>query len=267
MMRQGPLFLLSALALLLLFVLALPAGRAQETAPTPEVPEAPTIPEITFSIQFGTEGTPRNFATNLQILFLLTVLALAPSILIMMTSFTRIVVVLSFLRQAMGTQQAPPNQVLVGLALFLTLFVMMPTWNRIHQEALQPYLANEITQPEMFRRALGPIREFMFRQTRERDLALMVRLSQRPNPATPDDVPTHVLIPAFIISELKTAFQLAFLLYLPFVVIDIVVASALMSIGVLMLPPLMISLPLKLLLFVLADGWNLLVGSLVRGFQ
>jgi flagellar biosynthetic protein FliP len=226
----------------------------------------PPIPDISIRIGAG-EGRPENFAANLQILFILTVLALAPSVLIMMTSFTRIVVVFSFLRQALGTQQMPPNQIVVGLSLFLTMYIMLPVWEDINQNALQPYLRNEMAQPVAFQRALAPIRGFMFRQTREADLALMIRLSQRPNPANEAAVPTLVLIPAFIISELKTAFQLAFFVYLPFVVVDLVVAATLMSIGVMMLPPMMISLPLKLLLFVLADGWNLLVTSLVQGFR
>jgi flagellar biosynthetic protein FliP len=237
-------------------------------APTRTTPTVPPIPEISLRIGQGTEGgQPQNVASNLQILFILTILSLAPSVLVMMTSFTRIVIVLSFLRQALGTQQMPPNQIMIGLALFLTMYIMLPTWNDINQNALQPYLKSEITQPVAFQRAMKPLRAFMFRQTREKDLALMVRLSESPNPQNEDDVPTLVLIPAFIISELKTAFMLAFFVYLPFVVVDLVVASALMSIGVMMLPPLMISLPLKLLLFVLADGWNLLVTSLVTSFQ
>lgn len=240
-------------------------ASAQTPQPTP-TPTVPPIPEI--SLRIGPDGgQPQNFASNLQILFILTALSLAPSILIMMTSFTRIVIVLSFLRQALGTQQMPPNQIMIGLALFLTMYIMLPTWNDIHQNALQPYLRGEITQPAAFQRALKPLRTFMLRQTREKDLALMVRLSESPNPPNEDAVPTLVLVPAFIISELKTAFQLAFFVYLPFVVVDLVVASALMSIGVMMLPPLMISLPLKLLLFVLADGWNLLVTSLVTSFR
>ncbi|MBM3215086.1 flagellar type III secretion system pore protein FliP [Candidatus Poribacteria bacterium] len=249
----------------LLFSTDAGAQTQRQQAPV-SVPSVPTIPDINFRISTG-DGEPRNFASNLQILFFLTVLSLAPSILIMMTSFTRIVIVLSFLRQALGTQQMPPNQIMIGLSLFLTMYIMLPTWTDINQNALQPYLKSEITQPVAFQRALVPLRAFMFRQTRERDLALMVRLSQSPNPANESEVGTLVLIPAFIISELKTAFQLAFFVYLPFVVVDLVVASALMSIGVMMLPPLMISLPLKLLLFVLADGWNLLVTSLVTSFR
>jgi flagellar biosynthetic protein FliP len=241
------------------------ATRETQKIPPVNAPSVPMIPEI--NLRIGTGDQPQNFTSNIQILLILTVLALAPSILVMMTSFTRIVIVLSFLRHALGTQQMPPNQIMIGLSLFLTMFIMLPVFNDINQNAFQPYLKSEITQPEAFNRALKPLRGFMFRQTRESDLALMVRLSQSPNPANEDQVPTLVLIPAFIISELKTAFQLAFFVYLPFVVIDLVVASALMSIGVMMLPPLMISLPLKLLLFVLADGWNLLVMSLVQGFR
>jgi len=204
---------------------------------------------------------------SLQIVLLLTVLTLAPAILIMTTAFARIVVVLSLLRHALGTQQLPPNQVIIGLAMFLTFFVMAPVWQQIYSHALQPYLAQEIDQAEGFRRALQPMRAFMMKQTRERDLALFLNLAQREQPRHRDDVPTLVLIPAFIISELKTAFQIGFLLYIPFLVLDMVVASGLISMGMMMLPPVVISLPLKLMLFVLVDGWNLVVGSLVRSFQ
>ncbi len=233
---------------------------------TPTVPLIPSLPDI--SIQFGGDSdSPQNFTSNIQLLFFLTVLSLAPSILIMMTSFTRIVIVLGFLRQAMGTQQMPPTQIMLGLSLFLTMFVMRPTWVEINETAVQPYLRSEIGQPEAFRRALQPIRAFMFRQTGNGELAVMIRLSEDPQPANESEVPTLTLIPAFVISELQTAFKLAFLVYMPFVIIDLVVASSLMSVGVMMLPPMMISLPLKLLLFVLSDGWNLLVTSLVTGFR
>jgi len=210
--------------------------------------------------------SPGQVSVGIQILTLLTVLSLAPAIFIMMTSFTRIVVVLSFLRQAMGTQQAPPNQVLIGLALFLSFLVMAPVWVRVNSVALQPYLDEEISQSDALQRAAEPVRGFMLRQVREKDLALFVKMAKLPPPKTSDDVPTYAVIPAFMVSELRTAFQIGFLVYLPFLVIDIVVASILMSMGMMMLPPVMISLPFKLILFVLADGWHLIVGSLVESF-
>lgn len=228
---------------------------------------APTIPIPNINIGVGDANNPKDMSASLQIVFLLTVLSLAPSILIMMTSFTRIVVVLSFMRSAMATQQAPPNQVIIGLAIFLTVFVMMPTWSQVNRDALQPYMQSKITQEQAFTKAMAPIREFMFKQTREQDLALFVKLSNLQRPKTYDDVPTYVLIPSFIISELKTAFQIGFVLFIPFIVIDMIVASSLMSMGMLMLPPMMISLPFKILLFVMVDGWNLLVRSLVMSFR
>jgi flagellar biosynthesis protein FliP len=208
-------------------------------------------------------GTP---TVVLQIFLLMTVLSLAPAILIMVTSFTRIVIVLSLLRRALGTMQMPPNQVMVGLALFLTFFVMAPVWHKINQSALQPYLDQKIGNQEALQNAAAPLREFMFNQTREKDLALFVDIAKLQRPKNVADIPTTVLIPSFIISEVKTAFQIGLLLYVPFLIIDMVVASVLLSMGMMMLPPIMVSLPFKLMLFVLADGWYLLVGSLVKGF-
>lgn len=222
------------------------------------------IPRV--GVELGRAETPQQVSTTLQLLFLLTVLSLAPAILVMVTSFTRIIVVLGLLRQALGTQQMPPNQVLIGLALFLTFFVMTPTYNRINEQAFQPYLDKRLSHGEAFDRAVVPIREFMFSQTREKDLGLFVYLSNIEPPASPNDVPTHVLVPAFMISELKTAFQIGFVIFIPFLIIDMVIASALMSMGMLMLPPIFISLPFKVILFVLADGWYLVVGSLVKSF-
>jgi len=210
---------------------------------------------------------PEDVALTLQILFLLTILSLAPAIVIMVTSFTRIVVVLSFVRSALATQNMPPNQVIIALALFLTFFIMAPYWQQVNELALQPYLAGEVPYEEAMAAAVEPVREFMFRQTREKDLALFVSLVDLERPRGPEDIPTYVLIPAFVISELKTAFQIGFLIYIPFLVIDMVVASTLMSMGMLMLPPVMISLPFKILLFVLVDGWHLVVRSLVLGFN
>ena len=202
----------------------------------------------------------------LQIFLLMTVLSLAPAILIMVTSFTRIVIVLSLMRRALGTMQMPPNQIMIGLALFLTIFIMTPVWQKINQSALQPYLDKKITHQEALRNAAAPLREFMFKQTREKDLALFVDIAKLKRPKNAAEIPTTVLIPSFIISEVKTAFQIGLLLYVPFLIIDMVVASVLLSMGMMMLPPIMVSLPFKLMLFVLADGWYLLVGSLVKGF-
>lgn len=219
-----------------------------------------------LSLDLG-NSTTQQTSTSLQILLLMTVLSIAPAILMLMTSFTRIIIVLSFVRNALGTQQLPPNQVLVGLALFLTFFVMAPTFNQINTNAVQPYMNNQINQTEALKQAEEPLRTFMFRQTREKDLELFVGLAKMERPKTYRDVPTYVLIPAFVISELKTAFQMGFAIFIPFIVIDMIVSSTLMSIGMMMLPPMMISLPFKLLLFVLVDGWHLVVQSLVTSFH
>ena len=219
-----------------------------------------------FSIGLDKVQQPEAPTVVLQIFLLMTVLSLAPAILIMVTSFTRIVIVLSLLRRALGTMQMPPNQVMVGLALFLTFFVMAPVWHKINQTALEPYLAKKIGNEQALQNAMAPLREFMFKQTRKKDLALFVDIAKLERPKNIADIPTTVLIPSFIISEVKTAFQIGLLLYVPFLIIDMVVASVLLSMGMMMLPPIMVSLPFKLMLFVLADGWYLLVGSLVKGF-
>lgn len=226
---------------------------------------AVTIPNITLGVN-GTEE-PGKVATVMEILLLLTVLSLAPSILLMMTSFTRLIVVFGFLRQAIGTQQMPPNQVLIALALFMTFFIMQPVWKEADQKAIQPYLNEEISLKDALKRAEVPVRKFMFAQTREKDLALFVRMSKMENPQDKDAVPLSVLIPSFMISELKTAFEIGFILYMPFLIIDMIISSVLLSMGMMMLPPVLISLPFKLLLFVLVDGWNLLAGSLVQSFM
>jgi flagellar biosynthetic protein FliP len=211
-------------------------------------------------------GNSENYSFSLELLIVLTILTLAPSILIMMTSFTRIIIVLSFIRNALGLQQTPPNQVLIGTALFLTIFIMAPIGSQINSNAIQPYLKEEINIDEAFERAMKPIREFMFKQTRDKDLALFLDVSKTEADSL-DEIPNHVIIPAFIISELKTAFQIGFVIYIPFLVIDMVVSSTLMSMGMMMLPPVIISLPFKILLFILVDGWNLIVKSLVLGFN
>jgi len=227
-----------------------------------------TIPNLKIQIGDGTEGGgPQDLALSLKILFLLTTLTLAPAILILVTSFTRIIVVLSLLRRALATQQMPPNQVIIGLAIFMTIYIMAPVWTQINDQALQPYLNEEINQGVALETALNPLREFMFKQTREKDLALFVNMSKVDRPDNKDDIPTYVLVPAFVISELKTAFQIGFMIYLPFIVIDMIVASTLMSMGMMMLPPVMISLPFKILLFVLVDGWYLVIKSLVETFH
>ena len=223
-----------------------------------------TLPSV--NLGFKSTNNPQEIVSAVKIIMMLTVLTLAPAILIMMTAFTRIIIVLSFVRQALGTQQMPPNQLLVGLALFLTFFIMNPFFNKINQDALQPFLNNQISQEEAVEKSLGPIRVFMFNQTRPLDLDLFLRLGKVDQPKTRADVPTPVLIPAFVLSELKTAFQMGFIIYLPFLVIDMVAASVLMAMGMMMLPPVVISLPFKIMLFVLVDGWTLLIGSLVKSF-
>ncbi|MBI5599094.1 MAG: flagellar type III secretion system pore protein FliP [Deltaproteobacteria bacterium] len=220
-------------------------------------------PNISLQVGSGEGG----LSTTIQIVILLTVLTVAPAIVLMMTSFTRFIIVLSLLRQAIGLQQTPPNQVLVGLALFMTFFVMSPVFNRVYTTALEPYMGKKMGEQEALSTGLKPLREFMLKQTREDDLSLFIEMSRMERPKNYDDIPTSVIIPAFITGELKTAFQIGFVIFIPFLIIDMVVASVLMSMGMLMLPPVMISLPFKLMLFVLVDGWHLLIGSMVRSFQ
>jgi len=225
---------------------------------------AQVIPKVTIGVD--NVSKPADVAVALQILFLITILALAPSLLMMLTAFIRLIIVFSFLRRALGTQTMPPDQVLVGLSLFLTLFIMMPVFTEINDNALQPYLAEKISWKEGLEKAGKPIRTFMLKQVDEKDVALFVRISKKPLPRTVDDLTYDVIIPAFITSELKTAFIIGFLLYIPFLVIDMIVASVLLSMGMMMLPPIMISLPFKIILFVLIDGWTLLVRHLVTSF-
>jgi len=222
------------------------------------------FPSLHIGVEKGED--PGDISVLLQIVFFLTILSLAPAILMLMTSFTRLAVVFSFLRQALGTRTTPSNQIIAGLALFLTLFIMMPVWQKINNNALQPYLNEEISQEVALKAAMNPMRQFMFKQTREKDLGLFVKMARIKKPKNPADIPTSILIPAFVISELKTAFIIGFVLYVPFLVIDMVVASVLLSMGMMMLPPIMISLPFKLMLFVLVDGWHLIVGSMVKSF-
>ncbi len=229
------------------------------------VEAAPIIPNV--NVEVGTAENPEQVASTLQVIAVLTLATLAPGILMMTTSFVRIVVIIGFLRNALATQNVPPNQVIVSLALFMTFYIMAPYWSQANDNGLQPYLAGQITQEEAITNVLEPIREFMFRQTRESDLALFVNLSDAERPESQEDVSTFVLMPAFIISELKTAFQIGFMLYVPFIVIDMIVATTLMSMGMMMLPPVMISLPFKILLFVMIDGWHLLVRSIIVSFR
>ena len=229
-------------------------------------PQTIPIPKINISVD-GATSTPKEYVDNIKLLILLTVLTLLPSIIIMMTSFIRIIVVFGFLRSALGTQQSPPNQVLVGLAIFMTVFIMTPVFNNINTNAIKPYLANTISQDQAIEVGAKPLREFMLKQTRQKDLKLFVDAAKLGDNITKDNVPLYVVIPSFIISELKTAFQIGFLLFIPFMIIDLVVASVLMSMGMFMLPPAMISLPFKLLLFVMVDGWYLLVQSLIISFK
>ena len=249
--------ILLTVALLGLALLTLTSCAAQTTAQGQPV----TQPAGGIDTQ-----NPQNVSTAIQLLLLITVLSLAPAVLVMVTSFTRIIVVLSLVRNAIGIPQLPPNQVMIGLALFLTAFVMAPAIKQINNDAVQPYLNGTITQEEAYNRGEAPLRTFMLKQTREQDLGLFLKLSNTPKPATVDDVPTYVLVPAFTISELKTAFQMGFVMFVPFLIIDLIVSSALLSMGMMMLPPVIVSLPFKILLFVLVDGWYLIIGSLVGSF-
>ncbi len=243
--------------IILLLLLCNTVLQAQQT-PMP-------LPKI--SIEVGQSTKPQDVSVTLQILFLMTILTLAPALLILTTSFTRIIVVLHFVKQAMGTPQMPPAQVLIGLAMFLTFFIMAPTWNKVYNEALSPYMNNKMTIQQAYDKGIEPIREFMFRHTREEDLALFMQMGQIKKPETHADLPTYILIPAFAISELRAGFQIGFMIFIPFLVIDLVVASILMSLGMMMLPPVMISLPFKILLFVLVDGWRLVVQSILTSYQ
>ncbi len=250
---------LSRGALVAALLLLVPAQMALAQMPTPPTP--PSVPS-----EWVKQEPPAELALTLRLVFSLAALSLLPMALVTMTSFMRIIIVLSFLRSALGTQQAPPNLVLVGLALFLTLFIMQPVWVQVDEQALKPYMAGQATYSEAINKAAKPLRAFMLKQTRERDLLLFIRMSKMAKPKGPDEVPMRVLLPGFAISELKSAFQLGFVIYIPFIVIDLVVASSLMSLGMMMLPPVTISLPLKILLFVMIDGWHLVAKSLVLSF-
>lgn len=249
-------FLKQKYSMLIVFVLAMVASRfalAQVTLPT-------------VNLGFKTASNPQEVVSTIKLVIMMTILTLAPAILIMMTGFTRILIVLSFLRQAMGVQQMPPNQLLVGLSLFLTFFIMNPAFKEINNNAVNPYINGTISQDAAIDNALAPLRRFMFAQTRDQDLSLFVKMAKIEQPKTRADVPTLVLIPSFIVSELKTAFMIGFIIFLPFLIIDILAASVLMAMGMMMVPPAVISLPFKIMLFVLVDGWSLLIGSMVKSF-
>ena len=233
----------------------------------PSAPTAPTISLPNINIGVGQAKNPNEVVGALQIMLLLTVLTLAPTLLVMVTSFTRIICVLSFVRTAMGTQAVPPNQVLAGLALLLTFFIMQPVINDINKNAVQPYLKHQISQSVAIDKAAQPLRVFMFKQTREKDIQLFYSISKEPRPVEQKDVPTYLLIPAFVLSELKTAFEIGFAIYIPFIVVDMVIASILLSMGMMMIPPIIISLPFKILIFILVDGWDLTVSALFQSFH
>jgi len=227
--------------------------------------DGPNLPSLSMQLSSG-PAEPQKVAVALEIMALLTMLSMAPAFVLTVTSFTRIIIVFHFLRQAMGTQQMPPNQVLASLAIFMTVVIMMPTGRTINDTALQPYLNEEISYGEALERAETPLRTFLFKHTREKDLSVFFSITGLERPQNKDDVPTMILVPAYLISELKTGFQIGFLIYIPFLILDMVVASILLSMGMMMLPPVMVSLPFKILLFVMVDGWNLIIGSLVNSF-
>jgi flagellar biosynthesis protein FliP len=248
--------LIALLAVFSLIILDIKVYAAPETLP---------VPKINFSVDGA--SSPKDYVGNIKILIFLTILTMLPSFIIMMTSFTRIIITLSFLKSALGAQQSIPSQILIGLALFLTIFIMAPTYNEINDKALKPYLENKISQEQAVEAGAKPLREFMLKQTNQKDLKLFIETAKLGEEVTKDNVPLYVVVPAFAISELKTAFKIGFLLYIPFLIIDLVVSSILMSMGMFMLPPVMISLPFKLLLFVMVDGWYLLVKSLIASFS
>lgn len=242
-----------------LFLIIIPAAATAQQQNT-------TIPFPKIGIDVGTTDKPQDISVTLQILLLMTVLTLAPSLLIMTTSYLRLIIAFHFLKSALGTAQMPPGQLLAGIALFITFFIMAPTWSRVNDEALKPMMAGELSMEEAYDKGVGPIREFMFKNVRDEDLVLFIELSNQERPDNRNDLPTYILVPAFALSELRAGFIIGFFLFIPFIMVDMIIASILMSMGMMMLPPMLISLPFKILLFILVDGWNLIVGSLVRSF-
>ena len=235
---------------------------AQQTQQTNSL----SFPLPKLDVQVGSSDNPQDVSVTLQILLLMTILALAPSIMIMTTAYLRIIIVFHFLKSALGTQQMPPGQLLAGVALFITFFVMAPTWNKVNEEALKPLMDEKITTEEAYNKGIEPIRKFMFRNVRDEDLGLFISLANMTRPKNRNELPTYVVIPAFVISELRTGFIIGFFLFIPFLMVDMIISSILMSMGMMMLPPMLVSLPFKILLFILVDGWNLIIGSVVRSF-
>jgi len=249
------------LIFILLIVFA-SANFAQQTQQTQSL----SFPLPKLDVQVGSSDNPQDVSVTLQILLLMTILALAPSIMIMTTAYLRIIIVFHFLKSALGTQQMPPGQLLAGVALFITFFVMAPTWNKVNEEALKPLMDEKITTEEAYNKGIEPIREFMFRNVRDEDLGLFISLANMKRPDNRSELPTYIVIPAFVISELRTGFIIGFFLFIPFLMVDMIISSILMSMGMMMLPPMLVSLPFKILLFILVDGWNLIIGSVVRSF-
>ena len=249
---------LAYLIIILIFILSCSALAQQSQSLSFPVPK--------IDVQVGTSKDANDVSVTLQILLLMTVLALAPSIMIMTTSYLRIIIVFHFLKSALGTQQMPPGQLLAGVALFITFFVMAPTWNKVNQDALKPLMDGKITVEEAYDKGIEPVREFMFRNVRNEDLELFISLANMSRPKNREDLPTYIVVPAFVLSELRTGFIIGFFLFIPFLMVDMIVSSILMSMGMMMLPPMLISLPFKILLFILVDGWNLIIGSVVRSF-
>lgn len=247
---------------ILIVFLTLIAGQAATRAQQ----KPPVLPFPKIGINVGTAENPEDVSITLQILLLMTVLSLAPSLLIMTTSYLRLIIVFHFLKSALGTQQMPPGQLLAGIALFLTFFIMAPTWSKVNDEALKPLMDGKISIEQAYDKGIEPVRKFMFKNVREADLELFIGLSNLKRPDKREDLPTYVLVPAFVLSELRAGFIIGFFLFIPFIMVDMIISSILMSMGMMMLPPMLISLPFKILLFVLVDGWNLVVGSLVRSF-
>lgn len=260
-MRNKLLFFFITIAILGIYAPEISAQQVQQTQTSLQLP----IPQI--GVNVGTSNKPQDVALTLQVLFLMTILSLAPSIVIMTTAFLRVIVVFHFLKSALGTQNMPPSQLLAGLALFVTFFIMAPTWGKVFDEALTPYMENKITVQEAYQKGIEPVRQFMFRQVRNEDLELFISLSKIARPQNRNDLPTYVLIPAFAISELRAGFIMGFFLFIPFLMIDMIVGSILMSMGMMMVPPMLVSLPFKILLFILVDGWNLIINSVVRSFK
>ena len=247
----------------LIFVFSFSGNNFAQTATGQQ--QTITLPNIGINIGSGDET--ESVSTTLELLLLLTILSLAPSIIIMTTSYLRIIIVFHFLKNALGTMQSPPNQLLAGIALFITFFIMAPTWNQVYDDAVQPYMDKQISLDSAYNAGIKPVREFMFRNVRNEDLELFLGMAKMNKPATREDLPTYILVPAYILGELRAGFVIGFFLFVPFVMMDMIVASILMSMGMMMLPPTLISMPFKILLFILVDGWDLIVSSLVRSFQ